>query len=85
MAALKSALFYPLAHGRAIVRTMFWLVAGFLMIAGLACGGIFFLNGNPDALAAAIMFLAFGGVGLISAAFYDDIVAALRPDDVRRA
>lgn len=83
MTAIKSALFYPLFHGRLILRTVFWLGSGFLILAGFACVGIYMDSHSTDAIAAAVMFLCFGGAIMISALFYDDILQMLQPTAVR--
>ncbi len=79
MAALKSVLYVPLSRGRTIFRTLCWIGAGLMMIIALGCVAIFFSHGSPDSLAAAAMFLCFGGIAFITAFFYDDILAGLRP------
>ena len=67
------------------LKIALYALSGLLLIAGMACLAIFYHNGSIEAVGAAMMFLCFGGAGIITAVFAPQIMGLVKPNGRRSA
>ncbi len=58
----------------AYVKIALYFLSGMMVVGGLVCIGLFFMAGEPDALAGAVMFLSFGIAGGLFSVYFEQIV-----------
>jgi L-asparagine transporter-like permease len=67
----------------AALKVVLYFLAGFCVIAGAVCIGLFFHNGSVQALGSGAMLLCFGIAGILVSIFFDPIVRLLRDERAR--
>lgn len=60
------------------LKVILYFIAGFTLIAGTICVGIFFYNGSIAALGSGAILLCFGLAGILLSIFFEPIVGAIR-------
>jgi len=63
-----------------VLKLVIYFISGLFIIGGAVCLGLSFFNGSIQALGAAIMFLCFGGAGLLLGAYLEPILNAVKQD-----
>lgn len=60
------------------MKMALFFVSGILVIAGVACFGIFYHSGAVEALGGALMFMCFGFAGFVIANYATQITGAMQ-------
>jgi len=63
------------------MRMALYIIAGLLIIAGVACFAIFYNSGSVEALGGAVMFICFGFAGFVIGNYATQISGALTTKD----
>ena len=65
------------------VKIVLYFLSGLMIVGGLVCIGLFFMAGEPDALAGAVMFLSFGVAGGLFSIYFEQIIGR-QPEPTNR-
>ncbi len=63
-----------------VLKLVIYFISGLFIIGGAACLGLGFMNGSIQALGGAIMFLCFGGAGILLGVYLEQILNAFKQD-----
>lgn len=63
------------------MRMALFIIAGLLVIAGVACFGLFYHSGSIEALGGALMFICFGFAGFVIGNYATQISESMRSKD----